>query len=343
MPHELTDFLLALADHPWDTHQPRLDRALEQAGISERNRRALRGRKPGEILGLVRAEFQAAAAAGPASAAAPAAIAATDGKGELVVVGTGIKGVNDFSREAAAFIRDAQKVLYVVADPIAERLIMDLNPGAEDLSPLYDRDRPRLSTYRLMSERILSYVRAGLRVCAVFYGHPGVFVKPSHLAISTARREGHRAHMMPAVSALDCLFADLNVDPSTHSCQIFGATDLLVHARRIDATATVIIYQAACVGDPGYHGGTFDGRHVPLLSQYLQRFYRPDHAAYIYEAAHIALSNPRVDKTTVAGLPSARLTGASTLYIPPQDQPLVDRDMVQKLGLSHQYAPGRDK
>ena len=61
---------------------------------------------------------------------------------------------------------------------------------------------------------ILDAVRGGASVCAAFYGHPGIFVTPSHDAVRRARAEGYPARMLPAVSAVDCLFADLGVDPA---------------------------------------------------------------------------------------------------------------------------------
>ena len=63
-----------------------------------------------------------------------------------------------------------------------------------------------------MVERILSYVRRGLNVCVVFYGHPGVH--PGHESIRRARMEGFSASKLPGISAEDCLFAELGIDPS---------------------------------------------------------------------------------------------------------------------------------
>jgi Tetrapyrrole (Corrin/Porphyrin) Methylases len=80
-----------------------------------------------------------------------------------------------------------------------------------------------------MVNRIIKYVKRDLRVCAVFYGHPGVFCTPSHESIRIARKLGYRATMLPAISAEDCLFADLGVDPGKHGCQSFEATDFLVY------------------------------------------------------------------------------------------------------------------
>ena len=65
---------------------------------------------------------------------------------------------------------------------------------------------------------MLQEVRLGKVVVGVFYGHPGIFVAPSHRAISIARAEGYEAKMLPAVSAEDSLYADLGVDPSRCGC-----------------------------------------------------------------------------------------------------------------------------
>ena len=55
----------------------------------------------------------------------------------LIVVGTGIRAIGQLTTETIAWIRAADKVLYVVSDPIAEEAIKSLNPeGAESLIPL---------------------------------------------------------------------------------------------------------------------------------------------------------------------------------------------------------------
>jgi hypothetical protein len=54
-------------------------------------------------------------------------------KGSLVIVGTGIRSVGQLTIESIAWIERADKVLYVVSEPIAESLILRLNPAAESL------------------------------------------------------------------------------------------------------------------------------------------------------------------------------------------------------------------
>ena len=149
---------------------------------------------------------------------------------------------------------------------------------------------------------MIAEVRANKRVVAVFYGHPGVFVHPSHKSIAEARYHGYEAEMLPAVStkklchhiftknvrhntfhqehapphlyhshssihliksqetastlcyppdilyisAEDCLFADVGVDPALPGYQTFEATDLLLNAREICTDLHVVIWQV-CV------------------------------------------------------------------------------------------------
>ena len=136
-----------------------------------------------------------------------------------------------------------------------------------------------------MVERVLSCVRSGLRTCFAAYGHPGVFAYPTHEAVRRARAEGYPARMLPGVSAEDCLFADLGVDPAACGCQSYEATDFLLNGRAVDTSAAVILWQVGLVGDPGYNRNGYDIAALPLLVERLCRFYPPAHLAYIYDAA----------------------------------------------------------
>ena len=109
-------------------------------------------------------------------------------KASLIVVGTGIRTVGHLTMESVAWIKQADKVLYVVGDPTAEAMLKELNPkGAESLIPLYAEGKQRIESYNQMVERTLECLRAGMLTCMACYGHPGVFVYPSHESIRRAR------------------------------------------------------------------------------------------------------------------------------------------------------------
>ncbi len=252
--------------------------------------------------------------------------------GELIAVGTGIRVVGQLTTEAIAWMRRADRLLYILADPVAETVIRQLNPqGAESLMKLYGEGMPRLESYQAMAGRIVDCVRAGLVTCAVTYGHPGVFALPIHEAIRRVHAEGYPARILPAISAEDCLFADMEIDPARHGCQSYDATDFLLHGRTIDPTAAVVLWQIGVVGDPLYRSGGYDLSIMPLLIERLGQFYPPGHVASVYEAAVLPGAAPSIRPTPLEQLHQAALSSASTLYIPPSRAPTVDRVVCERM------------
>src|SRR5687768_17291577 len=99
------------------------------------------------------------------------------------------------THDAREWIAAADEVHYVTTDPITESMICGLKPTAQSMLRFYQVGRERHETYEAMMQTMLAGARAGKTVCAAFYGHPGVFVYPSHEAIRRARAEGIRTIM----------------------------------------------------------------------------------------------------------------------------------------------------
>lgn len=242
-------------------------------------------------------------------------------KGALIVVGTGIRTVGHLTMEAVAWIKQADKVLYVVGDPVAEAMLRELNPdGAESMTVMYAEGKQRIETYNQMVERTLQCVRGGMLTCMACYGHPGVFVYPSHESIRRARAEGYTARMLPGISAEDCLFADLGVDPGIGGCQSYEATDFLLNGRVIDPSSSVVLWQIGVVGDATFKANGYDLSAMPLLVERLLAIYPASHPMYLYEAAVFHGCDPIIRPITAADLASGPLSAGNTLYIPPAYQ-----------------------
>jgi precorrin-6B methylase 1 len=252
--------------------------------------------------------------------------------GSLIVVGTGIRTVGQLTMEAVAWIRQSDKVFHVVGDPVALAMIDALaGARAESLSGLYADGQPRMHTYLAMVERVLASVRAGAATCFAAYGHPGVFAFPTHESIRRARAEGFPARMLPGISAEDCLFADLGVDPGTIGCQSYEATDFLVNARIIDPSSNLVLWQIGVLGDANFRAGGYDRSALPLLVERLLRFYPAGHPVYLYEAAVLPGCEPVILPVPVAGLAAAPMTPGFTAYIPPARPTRTDAALAQRL------------
>jgi precorrin-6B methylase 1 len=254
--------------------------------------------------------------------------------GTLIIVGSGIKAVGHLTADAIHWIRSADKVLHVVADAVTEQAIREMSPSAESMKTLYSPDRRRRATYEAMVERILREVRTGRLVCAVFYGHPGVFVLPSHEAIRRAREEGHPALMLPGISAEDCLIADLGLDPARIGWQSFEATDFLIYHRGFDPAAGMVLWQIGAIGNLGLQKDGFHRHGLGLLVNVLAATYGLDHEVIVYEAAVMPTCDPVIHRAPLRHLLDAPITTLSTMYVPPCRRAPLDLEMVSALGLS---------
>jgi precorrin-6B methylase 1 len=252
--------------------------------------------------------------------------------GSLTVVGTGIDAGGHLTPQARAAFAGADEAFYLVGDPVAARILEGVNPQARSLHDLYGDGKARIETYGEMVEAMLAPVRAGRAVCAAFYGHPGVFVYPAQVAIERARDEGFSARMFPGISSLDCLFADLGLDPATTGCQIHHATDFVLHRSEPDPTALLVLLQIGVLGQPVHHERP-DWTRLPLLVEYLEAFYSPEHEVIAYEASPYPVVGPAVERVPLARLGEATLSVGMTLVVPPAGKAEADPTMLDRLGL----------
>jgi uncharacterized protein YabN with tetrapyrrole methylase and pyrophosphatase domain len=253
--------------------------------------------------------------------------------GSLTVVGTGIEAFSHLTVQAKGYIAKSDVVFYMVTDEVFEHYIHQLNSSAVSLFPFYGPGKDRMESYEEMVEAILEPVRAGRSVCAVFYGHPGVFVFPSHEAITRARRAGFRARMLPAVSAEDCLFADIGFDPAMPGCQTFEATDFLIFNRRFDPSSSLILWQIGVIGVQTWEAN-YASKGLDVLADHLLLSYPADHMVAVYEAAHLPTVEARVEWVRLKDLASAPVSWISTLYVPPGEASKLDETMLARLGLN---------
>ena len=261
-------------------------------------------------------------------------VSAPESGGSLIVVGTGIRTVGHLTAEAIAWIRESDTVLYLVADPVAEEAIRYLNPhGALSLRGYYGEGIVRTQSYEAMVQHITSCVQAGQKTCVALYGHPGVFAYPAHEAIRRLREEGFPARMLPAISAEDCLFADLGVDPAVNGCQSIEASDFLVHEKTIDTSAALVLWQIGVVGDWTYRTEGYRLDAFPLLISRLADLYGGSHTCIVYEAAVLPGLAPKIIPIAIESLTAAYVTAGSTLYVPPNRPKTLNRKVAMKLGI----------
>lgn len=255
--------------------------------------------------------------------------------GSLSVVGAGIRPGLQTTPEARALVEAATRVFYLFNEPLGERWLLTIRPDAESLASCYRDGAPRIDAYSEMVDRLLGPVRIGDQVCAVFYGHPGVFVRPAHEAVRRARAEGYSAEMVPGISAEDMLFSDVGFDPAERGCQSHEATEFLLEGRRFEPTSALVLWQAGAIGEDLHRAQGYRSIGIGLLVEALLETYPPSHEVVVYEANELPLGPHLVHRVALADLAAAPLSVRSTLLVPPlaarPRDPVLTRRLVRLL------------
>ncbi|HHT9843882.1 TPA: SAM-dependent methyltransferase [Legionella pneumophila] len=232
---------------------------------------------------------------------------------KLIIVGSGIKSVSHITEETKKIIQKADKVLYLVNEDILKLWIEREANLAESLEPIYFATERRTDSYHAITKYIIEQYTKVQILCVVFYGHPTVFAYSALKAAQFIRQKKGNAVILPAISSMDCLYSDLQIDPGKNGCFSIEATELLIYERQIDINAHLIIWQAANLGTHN----TNKTKKIDILCKYLQIFYKADHPVCIYEAAQLPTQSPRIEWIKLNQLENASITTLSTLYFPP--------------------------
>ncbi|HEV2538314.1 MAG TPA: SAM-dependent methyltransferase [Frateuria sp.] len=238
-------------------------------------------------------------------------------RGRLACVGLGMTLGSHLTPLARSHIEQADVVFAGLSDGVVELWLERMHPDVRSLQPYYAKGKSRMKTYREWVELMMAEVRAGKRVCGVFYGHPGIFAWSPHKAIEMARAEGYEAHMEPGISAEDCLYADLGIDPGRYGCQHFEASQLLFYERRIDPAGYLVLWQVGVVGDLSLKRFSTGPEYRQALVDVLSADYPLDHEVIVYRGATLPIQKPNIRRVALRDLPIIELTVEETVVLPP--------------------------
>ena len=217
-------------------------------------------------------------------------------KGSLVCVGLGMTLGSHITPLSRSYIEQSDVVFVGASNGVIELWVQQMNRDVRSLQPHYQEGKSRMQTYREMVDAMLTEVRAGKNVCGAFYGHPGVFAWPPHKAIEIARNEGFHAHMEPGVSAEDCLYADLGIDPGKYGCQHYEASQIMFYKRRLDPSAYLILWQVGVAGDQSLGKFQTGAAYRRVLVEILARDYPLSHEIFVYTGAVLPTEQCRSER-----------------------------------------------
>jgi hypothetical protein len=142
--------------------------------------------------------------------------------------------------------------------------------------------------------------------------------------------------MEPGVSAEDCLYADLGIDPGRYGCQHYEASQLMLYRRHIDTSAYLILWQAGVAGDQSLSRFSTGAAYRQVLVDVLATDYPLHHEVTIYAAATLPIHQARIERLALRDLPQADIDMHATLVVPPRTNLQVNDEVRERLALLDQ-------
>lgn len=221
--------------------------------------------------------------------------------------------------------------MYLVNEPITKQWIEKYSKLSESLESIYFSENDRQVAYDKIKDKILSELISHDFVTVVLYGHPTFFADPGLQAIVKARNLSIETVILPGISAENCLYADLAIDPGLYGCFHIEATELLLYDKIIDPTAHLCIWQPGVIGNRSTPKQNQKGKHLNLLKNKLLEYYPASHAATLYEASLYPGIESLIYTFLLEHIEEQNISTLSMLYIPPINQREANKQILKQL------------
>ncbi|MGA7236820.1 MAG: SAM-dependent methyltransferase [Bryobacteraceae bacterium] len=254
---------------------------------------------------------------------------------DIYISGLGLQTVTQVTREVEQAIRQTREVLYLDTGAATRQYLESL---CSRVTPLFEesyrKDSTRVSAYEHMAIRVIEAALDHPPVTFAIHGHPLVAAHPPFLVLELARALDLRVAVLPGISALDTLFADLHLDPVVHGIQMYEATDLLLRRRPLHNDVPAIIWQIGPLETALHSQRVSRPERFTRFIEHLRRYYPARHqVAAIYCSPHPILP-PHILRFAIEdmGDHAAEIHTGFTLYVPPSaGRPVVDRELAAQL------------
>ncbi len=246
---------------------------------------------------------------------------------DIYIVGLGIVQVDQITRETERAISSSKEILYVERGLAVDTFLRERCEVVTDLTQLYHDETDRLDTYRRMAASVIAAALDHSPVTFALYGHPLIFAYPPFLVQQMARCFDLTVKILPAISAMDCIFADLAVDPSMNGLQIFEATEMLLRGRPLQVDVPVLIWQIGSLETGLYSGRQSRPERFDRFLEHVLAFYPATHTVFaVHSSTHPLLRSEVIEfKIGEIGSHSSKLHAGFSLYIPPlMTRPVAD-------------------
>jgi uncharacterized protein YabN with tetrapyrrole methylase and pyrophosphatase domain len=260
---------------------------------------------------------------------------------DVYAIGAGIRLPNHLTVEAIEALYECSQIFTVFATEWASWMPTELVPKLRDLKQYYTPGILRRHSYERQVAEVINAAIQQRPVAYLTRGHPMFFDSVTQGLVDTCKEKQLHLQLLPAVSSIDTILADLNEDVAP-GLQIFEAS-FLVGCRiepRTDCPCILIqpdIFGTAYVAI----GRKPSASAMAMLRDYLLRFYPSDH-----QVIYVTSAVREGDKAQLLAFPLSELGGndanpqspGASLFLPAVQSPIPDPEFLEMMANQEHFA-----
>lgn len=253
---------------------------------------------------------------------------------DITIAGMGVSAVVQVTSQTEQRIRQCNEALFLDAGVGTAAFLQARCPRVTPLYGLYQEGGSRRETYHRQTATVIEAALCRRPVIYLTHGHPMVFSYASTLIRDVAQALDLRVEVLPGISSMAALMADLWLDPATHGLQMFEATDILLRRRPLQPDVPALIWQVGNLETILYTTKNSGSDRLLRFRDWLLHFYPADHPITAYHAAPHPITVHQQWQFPLRALPeqAERLHPAITLFVPPcATRPIQDFELLQRV------------
>lgn len=240
----------------------------------------------------------------------------------IFILGSGIKTISHLTNESVELIESAAKVFYLVNEPIMKKFLSDISKDSFDLDEIYFSHNYRVKSYTKIVDKIICYATKNKDedLAVVFYGHPYFCAEIGLEIKKIALTKNIPVKTFSAVSSLDCMYSDLDIDPAQHGMQIYETTHFINYPKIFDITSHLVLLQIGFIESQEVINRSYDnGSGLSKLKSILiqKHKYPLEHICVSYEASLYKDVSPVIHYISLNDIETFKFSSISMLVIPP--------------------------
>jgi precorrin-6B methylase 1 len=236
----------------------------------------------------------------------------------MYLLGAGVAFPDHLTVQTIDILSSCRRVCTNLPELRLSTLPADLREKCVSLWPLYQDGRLRHDNYRDVTHAVLAEGEKARPVAWLTPGHPMIFDSVSKALLDASHLRNWKVAIVPAISSVDTLLAELAYDPAT-GLLVHDSTGIVLRKiPLVDSVALILLQPSTFLSDRAQLSLNHGAPDLSPLRDYLGRYFPLTHRCALVRSSALAARPPDITWTTLSDLPEVPmsvLAGAS-LFLP---------------------------